>query len=210
MATEDVYDMYTFSKCCSHLSEDFSVNITTVIGSVSLELYRGPSQHNTPKFNERTLEVSLGLWFLFMIWLDGTKSQNAPSNKMVVTTCYKMEWYKIRSPKKWPEINGYAWGPISPRSRWSESYFTLVMSLGFLGPNLPGIEGFFTWKFWPLIFDISAYRPKKKHRNQNCRWGGRIPPQWVVFRKFFKRIPLKCLKHSGLGIIVTLHRSACL
>jgi len=56
--------MYTFSKCCSHLSEDEGVNITTVIGNVSLALYRGPSQHNAPKFNERTVEVSLGLWFM--------------------------------------------------------------------------------------------------------------------------------------------------
>ena len=63
LATEDVYDMYTFSKCCSHLSED-ELNLTTVIGNVSLALYRGPSQHNAPKFNERTVEVSLGLWFL--------------------------------------------------------------------------------------------------------------------------------------------------
>ena len=96
LATEDVItSMYTFSKCCSHLSEDEGVNITTVIGNVSLELYRGPSQHNAPKFNERTLEVSLGLWFLDFgffacakVLVSRTKSQNAPTRDGAPT------WYK--------------------------------------------------------------------------------------------------------------------
>ncbi|CAE7560681.1 HERC1 [Symbiodinium natans] len=38
--------------------------LTTSLGSLTFELYRGPSDHNSPKANERTLEVALGLWFM--------------------------------------------------------------------------------------------------------------------------------------------------
>lgn len=35
-----------------------------MLGDVALTLYRGPSDYNSPKMNERTIEVALGLWFL--------------------------------------------------------------------------------------------------------------------------------------------------
>mmetsp|Transcript_77619 Transcript_77619/g.209813 ORF Transcript_77619/g.209813 Transcript_77619/m.209813 type:complete len:386 (-) Transcript_77619:37-1194(-) len=34
------------------------------IGSLTLPLYRGPSDYNSPKVNERTVEIALGLWFM--------------------------------------------------------------------------------------------------------------------------------------------------
>jgi len=37
---------------------------TLHFGKVVLSLYRGPSDYNFPRFNERTLEVALGLWFM--------------------------------------------------------------------------------------------------------------------------------------------------
>lgn len=37
---------------------------TFQLGSERFALYRGPSQYNSPKFNERTVEVTLGLWFM--------------------------------------------------------------------------------------------------------------------------------------------------
>jgi len=37
---------------------------TLKLGKVALPLYRGPSDYNSPKVNERTVEVALGLWFM--------------------------------------------------------------------------------------------------------------------------------------------------
>lgn len=34
------------------------------LGSVVLPLYRGPADHNQPRYTERTLEVAVGLWFM--------------------------------------------------------------------------------------------------------------------------------------------------
>ncbi|CAE8645167.1 unnamed protein product, partial [Polarella glacialis] len=57
---------FGYEKCCSKLpahEEPLEPPVIT-IGNVSLPLYRGPSDHNSPKATERTIEVALGLWFL--------------------------------------------------------------------------------------------------------------------------------------------------
>eukprot|EP00929_Paragymnodinium_shiwhaense_P085394 TRINITY_DN45804_c0_g1_i1.p1 TRINITY_DN45804_c0_g1~~TRINITY_DN45804_c0_g1_i1.p1 ORF type:complete len:234 (-),score=3.43 TRINITY_DN45804_c0_g1_i1:350-1051(-) len=62
----DVNGFYTYDKCCSAFAAPTEPTRPPKlkIGSVELELYRGPVTHNTPRFNERTVEVALGLWFI--------------------------------------------------------------------------------------------------------------------------------------------------
>lgn len=67
----DLHGYYTFKRCCLDPAVLMVVSppepltpLKIVIGNVRLPLYRGPSDHNSPRFNERTIEVALGLWFL--------------------------------------------------------------------------------------------------------------------------------------------------
>lgn len=55
---------YSFPKCCSNFTWDADEDFLLPIGDLLLPLYRGPSEHNSPRFNERTVEVALGLWFM--------------------------------------------------------------------------------------------------------------------------------------------------
>lgn len=67
----DERDYYNFRRCCltpavaalvAPLEPREPPKIT--VGRLVLQLYRGPSDHNSPKVNERTIEVALGLWFM--------------------------------------------------------------------------------------------------------------------------------------------------
>lgn len=70
----DINGYYTYPRCCHDPAvqavvapaeqPDSEPPFEIAIGSLRLPLYRGPSHHNSPMFNERTLEVALGLWFL--------------------------------------------------------------------------------------------------------------------------------------------------
>eukprot|EP00933_Yihiella_yeosuensis_P080987 TRINITY_DN94518_c0_g1_i1.p1 TRINITY_DN94518_c0_g1~~TRINITY_DN94518_c0_g1_i1.p1 ORF type:complete len:398 (+),score=31.98 TRINITY_DN94518_c0_g1_i1:23-1195(+) len=57
---------FGYSKCCAGLPpvEEPFWPPTMVIGSVNLTLYRGPSDYNSPKYTERTVEIALGMWFM--------------------------------------------------------------------------------------------------------------------------------------------------
>lgn len=62
---------FTYNRCCADLDVRALVEPPEAaeppllrIGRVSLPLYRGPSDYNSPKVNERTVEVALGLWFM--------------------------------------------------------------------------------------------------------------------------------------------------
>lgn len=61
----DINGYYSFLSCCSDYVAPVVDEAPTIqIGTASIPLYRGPSDSNSPKFNERTLEVALGLWFM--------------------------------------------------------------------------------------------------------------------------------------------------
>eukprot|EP00439_Symbiodinium_sp_Y106_P030510 s650_g3.t1 len=58
---------FSFQTCCADLpmvTDPEPDTLTASLGSLRFELYRGPSEHNSPKVNERTVEVALGLWFM--------------------------------------------------------------------------------------------------------------------------------------------------
>ena len=62
----DPFGRYSFQKCCGNVTWDAhdGHDMVLPIGDLLLPLYRGPSEHNSPRFNERTVEVALGLWFM--------------------------------------------------------------------------------------------------------------------------------------------------
>eukprot|EP00927_Polykrikos_kofoidii_P061187 TRINITY_DN56053_c0_g1_i1.p1 TRINITY_DN56053_c0_g1~~TRINITY_DN56053_c0_g1_i1.p1 ORF type:complete len:337 (-),score=40.95 TRINITY_DN56053_c0_g1_i1:38-1048(-) len=68
----DDSDHFTFERCCQDvvIAEEPSEPPRLRLGGVSFPLYRGPSTYNSPRFNERTVEVALGIWFMHRSLLD--------------------------------------------------------------------------------------------------------------------------------------------
>lgn len=67
----DPHGYFTYERCCLVPAVQALVEppeperpLAIQIGDASIPLYRGPATYNSPKTNERTVEVALGLWFM--------------------------------------------------------------------------------------------------------------------------------------------------
>lgn len=92
----DPNEFYTFEKCCKMIDPEAEEGPAPMfrLGSVVVPLYRGPSDYNSPRFNERTLEVALGLWF-------ARRALKGPNPLIEVGNVLSWYWPGTERPLPW-------------------------------------------------------------------------------------------------------------